>query len=173
MLSRIRSRERPGRCTRAGVPSPRLARLPRCKRCPSCSPLLAALALATALRTFLAENGHVRTNYRQVEIPCPLGLLIPAAALLALIPLALLYGLFDSDTLGVAGLFLVLGVAALGLADDAYAGASRGWRGHGAAALRGSFSTGAAQGRRDARPRAHLERAHAARGRRGSCSPPR
>ena len=41
------------------------------------------------------------------------------------------------------GLFLVLGVGVLGLADDAFAGASRGWRGHGAASLSGGFNTGA------------------------------
>ena len=36
---------------------------------------------------------------------------------------ALLDGLFDEpEALGVAGLFLVLGVCVLGLADDAYAG---------------------------------------------------
>ena len=35
------------------------------------------------------------------------------------------------------------GVAGLGLVDDALGGAPRGWRGHGAAALRGSISTGA------------------------------
>ncbi len=35
------------------------------------------------------------------RIPCPLGLLIPAAALVALIPLALLNGLLDSETLNM------------------------------------------------------------------------
>ena len=104
---------------------------------------LAACALAPSLVRFLLDNGHVRTNYRHAEIACPLGLLVPAAALLALIPLALLHGLADADTLDVAGLFLVLGVAVLGLADDAYAGASRGLRGHGRAAVSGVFSTGA------------------------------
>jgi UDP-N-acetylmuramyl pentapeptide phosphotransferase/UDP-N-acetylglucosamine-1-phosphate transferase len=103
----------------------------------------AALLLAAPLVRFLRENGHLRENYRGTAIPCPLGLLIPAAALVALIPLALLNGLFDADTLAIAGLYFVLPVAALGLADDAFAGPSRGWRGHGAAALSGSFSTGA------------------------------
>lgn len=103
----------------------------------------AALAVYPSLVRFLRENGHVRTNYRQAEIPCPLGLLVLAAALAALVPLALLAGLFDADTLDIAGLFLVLGVAVLGLADDAYAGASRGLRGHGAAAAGGAFGTGA------------------------------
>ena len=104
---------------------------------------LAALALAPSLVRFLRDNGHVRVNYRGARIACPLGLLVPAAALAALVPLALLHGLFDSRTLELPGAFVVLGVAALGLADDAYSGASRGWRGHGAAALAGGFSTGA------------------------------
>ena len=102
----------------------------------------AALALAGPLLSFLRENGHLRANYRGAMLACPLGLLIPAAALVALIPLALLNGLFDSETLAIAGMYFVLPVAALGLADDAYAGPSRGWRGHGAAAMKGSFSTG-------------------------------
>jgi len=104
---------------------------------------LAACALAPSLVQFLRENGHVRANYRGAELPCPLGLLVPAAALSALVPLALLNGLWDSRTLDIAGLFLVLGVALLGLADDAYAGPSRGWRGHGAVIAAGAFSTGA------------------------------
>ena len=56
---------------------------------------LAALATAPSLVTFLTEGGHVRTNYAGARIPCPLGLLVPAAAVVALVPLALLYGLFD------------------------------------------------------------------------------
>jgi len=104
---------------------------------------LAALATAPSLLTFLSSNGHVRTNYAGARIPCPLGLLIPAAAVLALVPLGLIAGLFDEpEALGVAGLFLVFGVCVLGLADDAYAGQSRGWRGHGADVLRGGFNTG-------------------------------
>jgi UDP-N-acetylmuramyl pentapeptide phosphotransferase/UDP-N-acetylglucosamine-1-phosphate transferase len=105
--------------------------------------LAAALALAPSLVAFLRENGHVRRNWRGADLPTPIGLLIPAAALAALAPLALLAGLFDADTLAIAGLYFVLPVAALGLADDAYAGPSRGWRGHGGDALRGAFSTGA------------------------------
>ena len=104
---------------------------------------VAALALAAPLLAFLRENGHLRANYRGEAIPCPLGLLIPAAALVALIPLALLAGLFESDTLAIAGMYFVLPVAALGLADDAYSGPERGWRGHGAETLRGAFGTGA------------------------------
>ncbi|CAB4880765.1 unannotated protein [freshwater metagenome] len=103
----------------------------------------AALALATPLLVFLREGGHLRSNYRGASLPCPIGLLIPAAGLLALVPLALLNGLFGSNTLAIAGLYFILPVAALGIADDAYAGPSRGLRGHGVAALRGGFSTGA------------------------------
>ncbi len=103
----------------------------------------AALAIAPSLLTFLTGNGHVRENYRAALIAFPLGLLVPAAAVVALIPLALIDGLFDEPrVLDVAGLFLVLGVAVLGLADDAFAGASRGWRGHGAAVMSGGFNTG-------------------------------
>lgn len=103
----------------------------------------AALVIAPSLVRFLSENGHVRRNYRNAQVPCPLGLLVLAAAVVALIPLALVDGLFDEPgALDIAGLFLVLGVAALGLADDALAGASRGWRGHGAEVLSGGFNTG-------------------------------
>lgn len=103
---------------------------------------LAALLLAGPVIRFLAAGGHLRPNYRGRELPCPLGLLMVAAAVFALAPLALAAGLFDADTLDVAGLFLVLGVALLGLADDAYAGESRGWRGHARAVVGGGFSTG-------------------------------
>jgi UDP-N-acetylmuramyl pentapeptide phosphotransferase/UDP-N-acetylglucosamine-1-phosphate transferase len=62
------------------------------------------------------------------------------------VPLALL-GRFADTSILPAGLGLVvpyaLGVAFLGLADDAVSGPERGWRGHGAAILRGGFSTGA------------------------------
>jgi UDP-GlcNAc:undecaprenyl-phosphate/decaprenyl-phosphate GlcNAc-1-phosphate transferase len=44
---------------------------------------------------------------------------------------------------GPTDLTFPLGVALLGLIDDLLAGASRGWRGHGGAVLRGQFSTGA------------------------------
>ncbi|MEI6793218.1 MAG: hypothetical protein WCK97_08290 [Actinomycetes bacterium] len=104
---------------------------------------LLALVLAPSVVSFLAEGGHLRANFRDEMLPCPLGLLIPAAALAALIPLALLAGLFNLNTLDFVALPLILGVVALGIADDAFAGSARGWRGHGGAALGGSFSTGA------------------------------
>jgi hypothetical protein len=70
-------------------------------------------------------------------------LLIPAAVTIALVPLAGLRMLGVDEALDVYSLGFVLGVVALGIADDAYSGASRGWRGHAAAVRSGSFSTGA------------------------------
>jgi UDP-GlcNAc:undecaprenyl-phosphate/decaprenyl-phosphate GlcNAc-1-phosphate transferase len=105
-----------------------------------------ALVLAPALRASLAENGFVRENYRGAQLPFPFGVAVVAAATVALVPLALIYAAANDslveDTPSVV-LTFVLGVAALGLADDALSGASRGWRGHGAAVMKGSFSTGA------------------------------
>lgn len=103
---------------------------------------IAAMLLAGPVVRFLSAGRHVRLNYRGIELPCPLGLLIVAASVFALVPLALVAGLFGVDALDVAGLFLVLGVGFLGLADDAYAGESRGWRGHAKAVAGGGFSTG-------------------------------
>jgi UDP-N-acetylmuramyl pentapeptide phosphotransferase/UDP-N-acetylglucosamine-1-phosphate transferase len=106
--------------------------------------LLTAAALAPALRRSLAEGGHVRENYRGAMLPCPFGLLIVAGAFVALIPITLLARYADDVPLIPAyAVALVAGIAVLGLADDAFTGASRGWRGHGAAVLRGGFSTGA------------------------------
>jgi len=107
---------------------------------------LTALVLAPALRASLAENGFVRENYRGRQLPFPFGVAVVAAATVALVPLGLIYAAGDdalqADTPATV-LTFVLGVAALGLADDALSGASRGWRGHGAAVMKGSFSTGA------------------------------
>src|SRR5580704_16807143 len=123
-------------------------------------PFLIALAsaaiLAAPLLRALAVGGQHRSNYRQRELPFPFGVLTLAAALLALIPLMLLQrltstGLFHAETLPIA--LYALGVLALGLIDDTLAPgdcaselegapAPRGWRGHGAALLRGELSTG-------------------------------
>jgi UDP-GlcNAc:undecaprenyl-phosphate/decaprenyl-phosphate GlcNAc-1-phosphate transferase len=114
---------------------------------------LAAL-LAPVLLRALGDGGHTKANYRGRALPCPFGVLALAAGLLALIPLALLHrlastGVFEPEALPVA--VYALGVLALGLVDDtlghdAQSGAAgpvqRGWRGHGAAALRGELSTG-------------------------------
>jgi UDP-N-acetylmuramyl pentapeptide phosphotransferase/UDP-N-acetylglucosamine-1-phosphate transferase len=119
-------------------------------------PFLIALAgaaiLAPALLRMLSAAGHTRRNYRDRPLPFPFGVLTLAAALIALIPLVLLARLassevFHPEELPVA--VYALGVLALGLADDSLGqhsserGAQRGWRGHGAAALRGELSTGA------------------------------
>lgn len=103
---------------------------------------VAALIGAPLLRS-LAQEGFTVTNYRGVALPCPLGLLIPAAVTIALIPLAGLQMLGVDEALDIHSLGFVLGVVALGIADDAYSGSSRGWRGHAAAVRSGAFSTGA------------------------------
>jgi UDP-GlcNAc:undecaprenyl-phosphate GlcNAc-1-phosphate transferase len=123
---------------------------------------LSAAALAPALLRALGGAGHTKPNYRCRPLPFPFGVLVLAAGLLALIPLTLLQRLasiavFHPEELPVA--VYALGVLALGLIDDTLAppepraepGApggeagqlQRGWRGHGAAALRGQLSTGA------------------------------
>jgi UDP-N-acetylmuramyl pentapeptide phosphotransferase/UDP-N-acetylglucosamine-1-phosphate transferase len=126
--------------------------------------LASAVLLAPALLRALSEGGHTRANYRQRELPFPFGALALAAALIALIPLMLLVVLasveaLHPETLPIA--VYALGVLALGLIDDtlgepralgerhglpgaaAERRAQRGWRGHGAAVLRGELSTGA------------------------------
>jgi len=105
--------------------------------------LAAAALTAPALLRRLEEGGHTRLNYRGASLPCPFGVLIAAAAAIALIALSLWGRYVDAADVPIVGLPLVAGVAFLGLLDDAIAGASRGWRGHGAATLRGDLSTGA------------------------------
>jgi UDP-N-acetylmuramyl pentapeptide phosphotransferase/UDP-N-acetylglucosamine-1-phosphate transferase len=102
--------------------------------------------LAPVLLRALTESGHVKVNHRQRSVAFPFGVLSVAGALLALIPLALVERLelahvFHPETLTIA--VYVLGVAFLGLVDDTLAGEPRGWRGHGAAVLRGQLSSGA------------------------------
>jgi UDP-GlcNAc:undecaprenyl-phosphate/decaprenyl-phosphate GlcNAc-1-phosphate transferase len=118
--------------------------------------LASAVMLAPALLRALRAGGHAKANYRDRPLPFPFGLLALAAPLLALIPLMLLQGLvsrsvFHPEALPIA--VYALGVLALGLIDDTLGERSapahseravpRGWRGHGAAALRGELSTGA------------------------------
>jgi len=114
--------------------------------------LAAAVILAPAVLRALAVGGHTKANYRDRLLPFPYGVLTLAAALLALIPLALLARLgsvriFHPEALPIA--VYALGVLALGLIDDTLGEppgevpARRGWRGHGGAALRGELSTGA------------------------------
>jgi len=108
--------------------------------------LLAALALAPALQRSLTDGGLVRENYRGVKLAFPFGVLVVFAAVVALVALAPLDEYADTAILRAElwpiALYAV-GVAFLGLADDALSGPSRGWRGHGAAVLQGRFSTGA------------------------------
>ncbi len=109
--------------------------------------LVCAAILAPALLRALADGGHTRPNYRERALPFPFGVLTLAAALLALVPLLLLQRLAATQVLPARLLPIAvyaLGVLALGLLDDTLGHASqRGWRGHGAATLRGQLSTGA------------------------------
>jgi UDP-GlcNAc:undecaprenyl-phosphate/decaprenyl-phosphate GlcNAc-1-phosphate transferase len=119
-------------------------------------PFLLALAsaaiLAPAVLRALSGGGHTKPNYRSRLLPCPFGVLALAASLLALIPLMLIEKLastqvFHAEALPIA--VYALGVIGLGLIDDTLGAISpdrpvqRGWRGHGAAVLRGEPSTGA------------------------------
>jgi len=113
-------------------------------------PLVVAVAVAfliagPTLRA-LAASGLERENYRGRRLPVPAGVIIAAAAALALVPLVAVDELAGArvlrDELRPVALY-VFGVAFLGLFDDVLAGEPRGWRGHGAAVLRGGISSGA------------------------------
>jgi UDP-N-acetylmuramyl pentapeptide phosphotransferase/UDP-N-acetylglucosamine-1-phosphate transferase len=108
--------------------------------------LIAAAVLAPATVRGLSAAGHTRPNYRGRRLPFPLGVLIVAAALVALIPLALLQHLgSNADVLAPAQqpvALYVLGVALLGLIDDELNNQARGVRGHAAALRDGRLSTG-------------------------------
>jgi UDP-N-acetylmuramyl pentapeptide phosphotransferase/UDP-N-acetylglucosamine-1-phosphate transferase len=108
-----------------------------------------AVVVVPAVVRSLRSQGFVRQNYRGREVAFPAGIGIVASSLVALIPLALIDELGDSNVFtpdaGVA-LGYVLAVALLGLLDDLVGGASggpRGWRGHARSTLAGGFSTGA------------------------------
>jgi len=129
--------------------------------------IVAALVGGPLVRT-LRAHGLVRENYRGAAVPFPIGVAIPVAALVALVPLALLDEVADLDVFRPgthAAVTYVIGVALLGLLDD-FAGSGvfggqraevrgqaagdvdpppRGWRGHARAILGGGFSTGAAK----------------------------
>lgn len=113
---------------------------------PSLLALAAAAALAPAAHRTLTERGFVRENFRGRPVAFPFGVVVVLAALIALVPLAVLDQLAGGGTLRPElGLVVTyaLGVAFLGLADDALSGDERGWLGHASAVLRGAFSTGA------------------------------
>jgi UDP-GlcNAc:undecaprenyl-phosphate GlcNAc-1-phosphate transferase len=112
--------------------------------------LACAAAIAPPVMRTLRAAAQTRRNYRGRMLPFPLGVLILAAAAIALVPVELVgrlgsTGVLHPESLPVAA--YALGVIALGLVDD-MAGARagrlppRGLRGHAAAALRGELSTG-------------------------------
>jgi UDP-GlcNAc:undecaprenyl-phosphate/decaprenyl-phosphate GlcNAc-1-phosphate transferase len=127
--------------------------------------LLVAAVVGGPLVRALRDGGFVRENYRGDALPFPIGVLIPVAALVALIPLALVQELADTDVFR-AGAYpavtYVVGVSLLGLLDD-FVGSGvfgsrvaarrsrgaeappRGWRGHFGAFFGGGFSTGVAK----------------------------
>jgi UDP-N-acetylmuramyl pentapeptide phosphotransferase/UDP-N-acetylglucosamine-1-phosphate transferase len=126
--------------------------------------LVFAAAVVPPLVRALGEQGFVAKNYRRAPLPFPTGLAIPLAAMLALIPLALVQELGNVDVFkpgAYPAVTYVIGVALLGLGDDfvgsgLFAATSvklerpvkptpRGWRGHARAILGGGFSTGAAK----------------------------
>jgi UDP-N-acetylmuramyl pentapeptide phosphotransferase/UDP-N-acetylglucosamine-1-phosphate transferase len=106
----------------------------------------AAVIVGPALRA-LAASGLERENYRGARLPLPAGVVVVAAAALALVPLTALHELAAVDVLNVGEMrpvaMYAFGVAFLGLFDDVLAGEPRGWRGHGRAVLRGGLSSGA------------------------------
>ncbi|MDX6671536.1 MAG: hypothetical protein QOI91_1899 [Solirubrobacteraceae bacterium] len=106
-----------------------------------------ALLIAPAMLRTLGDSRLAMANYRGVTLPFPAGTVVVAAAALAAGPLALIQELGVADDVLSPDLRAVavycFGVAALGLLDDALGGEPRGWRGHGAAVLRGGISTGA------------------------------
>ncbi|HEX4435598.1 MAG TPA: hypothetical protein VH061_02275 [Solirubrobacteraceae bacterium] len=108
-------------------------------------PILLAAAVAGLLAPTLLQGlrAHSRPNYRGRELPFPVGVLIPAAALLALIPLVLIArigstAIFHPEVAPI--LIYSLGVIALGLIDD-----TLGERGSGSTALDGPATAGAAR----------------------------
>jgi UDP-GlcNAc:undecaprenyl-phosphate/decaprenyl-phosphate GlcNAc-1-phosphate transferase len=126
--------------------------------------IVVAAVMVPPLVRALRDQGFVAKNYRRAVLPFPTGLAIPVAAMLALIPLALVQELGDVDVFkpgAYPAVTYVIGVALLGLLDD-FVGSGlfsaatvrlerpvkatpRGWRGHARAILGGGFSTGAAK----------------------------
>jgi UDP-GlcNAc:undecaprenyl-phosphate/decaprenyl-phosphate GlcNAc-1-phosphate transferase len=119
--------------------------------------IVAALVGGPLVRS-LRDGGFMRDNYRGAELPFPIGVAIPVAALVALIPLSLVQELGDTDVFkpgAYPAVTYVVGVSLLGLLDDFVgsgifgrrqdAASPRGWRGHFGAIFSGGFSTGAAK----------------------------
>jgi hypothetical protein len=120
---------------------------------------LSGLAVSFALAAVFAgpwladmrRHGLARDNYRGRRVAFPAGAVLVACSLVALAPLAILDDRADLDLLDPdlrRWSVYVLGVALLGLIDDALGRGSdeeapRGWRGHARAVASGRFSTGA------------------------------
>jgi len=82
--------------------------------------VVAALVGGPLVRS-LGAHGLVRENYRGAALPFPIGIVLPVAALVALIPLALLQELAEVDVFRASAypaVTYVVGVALLGLLDD-------------------------------------------------------
>ncbi|MGI9020474.1 MAG: hypothetical protein ACR2G3_07175 [Solirubrobacterales bacterium] len=121
--------------------------------------MIAGLAVSAAVAALvagrwlddMARTGLVRENYRGARPAFPAGAVLAACSLVALVPLAVLDDRADLDLLDPElrrWAVYVLGVALLGLVDDALgrgaaADTPRGWRGHARAIAAGRFSTGA------------------------------
>jgi UDP-GlcNAc:undecaprenyl-phosphate GlcNAc-1-phosphate transferase len=130
------------------------------------SAAVAALIAPGMLRSFEAA-GRTRENFRGRTVVFPAGAIAMVAGILSLALFAVAQRIFDvevvDDGAGYVCLYepgcvpggdpqpldnapwilvLPLGVALLGLLDDLVEGPARGWRGHGAALLRGELSTG-------------------------------
>lgn len=112
---------------------------------------VAALLVVPAGVKGLADAGLVRANYRGRPLAFPLGAVLVTAALVALAPLAFLDDRGDLDLLDPElrrWITYLIGVAFLGLLDDAFGQGARpesprGWRGHARALREGRLSTGA------------------------------
>jgi UDP-GlcNAc:undecaprenyl-phosphate/decaprenyl-phosphate GlcNAc-1-phosphate transferase len=97
----------------------------------------------------MRRGGLTRENYRGRRVAFPAGAVLIGCSLIALVPLAILDDRADLDLLDPdlrRWAVYVLGVALLGLIDDALGGAAespRGWREHARAIGSGRFSTGA------------------------------
>lgn len=116
------------------------------KALPTLVALAAAIVMTPPILRHLRDEGLVRENWRGRALPFPAGIAIVAAGLVAVGLCAALERFAHAHVLEPlvwTVTFYGLGVALLGLIDDTLGGASRGWRGHGAAVLRGGFSTGA------------------------------
>ena len=112
--------------------------------------LVALIAAGPWIRDMWAA-GLRRENWRGREVVFPAGAVLIACSLVALAPLAVIDDRTSADVLDpnlARWAVFVVGMALLGLIDDALGGAGglrapRGWRGHARAVARGRFSTGA------------------------------